>query len=256
MKKLFSIIITILVATNACAKNSVDKDINTLPFNVVQSVPKSRCFTQGLEVDSNILLESCGLYGESEVRAVDIASKSVLYRTPLPENIFTEGLTVFRGAVFMLSWKNEKLYIYNKHDLSVNSVVDFPGEWWGLTSDKSYLIASNGTNKIYYFNPTTFSLVKTVTVTHLKSAAQINELEFIDGFIYANLFNEDKIIKIHPEGDVIGYIDLSKLVLLNKETKHMVLNGIAAHSNKNSLIVTGKLWSNYYVIKLIESNVH
>lgn len=236
---------------SSCSKPKYDH-VEALPLPHMQEIRKESCFTQGLVIDSGYIFESCGLYGESKIKVISLESFEVVKSVELPHDIFAEGLTVIGDLLYLLSWKEEKIFLLDKHDLSVIQVASFPGEWWGLTNDSLHLIASNGTANLYFFDPRSLKLVDVVTVQGLSPKSQLNELEFINGLIFANVFNEDKILTITKNSGLENYYQLEGVTQLNKKNKHMVLNGIAFNDSNNTVFITGKLWHKMYWFEMPE----
>ena len=219
------------------------------------------CFTQGLQLYRDVLYESCGLVGRSSVRKVDAASGEVLVQTKLPD-VFAEGLTVMNGKVYVLTWKNKKMFILDADTLKILSTTTFStfnGEGWGLTHDgKDALIASDGSDRLSFLStPSSGSdpsvSLRTLAVKDIGGSPvhQMNELEFIDGFVYANIWYQDVIVKIDPaSGLVVERIDLKSLYMARAPLADC-LNGIAFNASSNTLILTGKLWPKYFQITLV-----
>ena len=212
-------------------------------------------FTQGLVFYDGFLYEGTGLYGESSLRKVRIEDGVVLKLVELDEEYFGEGITILGDRLFQLTWREGCGFVY---DLATfEQVVDFTyeTEGWGLTTDGKHLIMSDGSEVITYLDPTSYQPVKKIKVFDQDGPVKrLNELEYINGEIYANVWFTNWILQIDPQtGKVIGRIDLSELHHLEMELnpKVDVLNGIAYDLENNRLFVTGKLWSHIYEIELI-----
>jgi glutamine cyclotransferase len=231
-------------------------------FEVKRSVRHdAECFTQGLQLYRDVLYESCGLNGRSSVRKVDPATGNVLVQTKLPD-VFAEGLTVMNGKVYVLTWKNKKLFVLDAETLQLEVTTTFQtfnGEGWGLTHDgRDALIASDGSDRLTFLttpknSATPSANLRTVSVKDKAGnpVHQINELEFVNGFVYANLWYQDVIVKIDPaSGQVVERIDLKTLYPMPRAPTADCLNGIAYNSSSNTLILTGKLWPKYYFVQL------
>lgn len=227
--------------------------------------PKS--YTQGLYIYKNFIYESSGNYGKSSLRIVDPESGKVLKSTPIHRKYFAEGITVIDDLVYMLTWKEKTLLIFDANDLellSTRTYETFNGEGWGLTHDRIHLIVSDGSNRLTYFlKPTmdekdgsSLKKVKHVRVTDPSRVGKkiefINELEMVDGYIYANIWYQDIMIKINPaSGRVVSIYDLSSLYPMTSRSKTAdCLNGIAYNSTSGRFLLTGKWWPNYFDVRL------
>jgi len=206
----------------------------------------SKAFTQGMEVYGDELYESTGLLGQSTLRKVDLITGKVLKQYNLPSDVFGEGITIFNNLIYLLTWQNKFGYVF---DLNFNEIkkFEYKTEGWGITHDKDNLIMSDGSNKLYYLSPQDFKIVKVLNVmtSQKQNVRYLNELEFIDGYIYANIWYQDQIAVINPNtGIVVQWIDCS--TLNPKKHSEAVLNGIAFNSGTRSLYLTGKLWSSVF----------
>jgi len=242
-------------------QNNVDfigqKD-NHLPqkytFNIVNEYPHDiEAFTQGLYYEKDILYEGTGLYGQSDMRKVDLETGEILDIYKLDNQYFGEGITILNEKVYQSTWKSNIMFIYDK-DLNLIKKTKFPFHCWGLTDDNVHLIMSDGTSLIRYIDPNKYEVSKEIEVTiNNEPINNINELEYIDGKIYANIWQSNTIIIINPhKKKVDGIIDLNGLInphLYQHELN--VLNGIAYDPDGNRLFVTGKLWPKLFEIELI-----
>lgn len=217
----------------------------------------SNAYTQGLEFYKGILLEGTGQNGESTLRKTDYKTGTVSKSIPLSPDYFGEGITVFNGKIFQLTWKNKIGFIYNAdtfvQEKTFNYFADIEG--WGLTHNDKHLIMSDGTNKIYFLNPETQKMERSINVySDTNAIPELNELEWIDGKIWANIYQKDAIVIINPEnGAVEVVIDFSALKTKNKKTVtegDEVLNGIAYNPTTKTVFVTGKNWDKLFEIKL------
>jgi len=207
-------------------------------------------FTEGLVYDSGYLYESTGLYGSSTLRRVDLETGTVLKSLALPNQYFGEGAAVIGDEIIQLTWRSNVGFVYNKESFSLINEFNYPTEGWGLTYDGSRFIMSDGSANLYFLDPTTFARVGQITVLDMNPVSNLNELEYVKGKVYANVFGEDKIAVIDPKtGKVDAWIDLSSLPG-PKTIPDDVLNGIAYDSVSDRLFVTGKMWPNLYEIKL------
>lgn len=238
-----------------------------LAYSLVQSYPHdTAAFTQGLEMYKGDFIESTGLVGRSSLRKVDVKSGKVLKSVQVDKDIFAEGLTLLNDTIYQLSWQNHVVFMYNADDLSQIGTANWSGEGWGLTNDGKSLIISDGSDKLYFVEPGSLKLKNVLSVVDQYGAVNnLNELEMIDGFIFANRWQYDYIIKIDPaSGHVVGTIDLQDFLRKNskKDLSYLsvpgttatesgaVLNGIAYDKDKKSVYITGKLWPEVFEIKL------
>jgi glutamine cyclotransferase len=222
------------------------------PVKIVQKFPHDpNAFTQGLEVFGSELLEGTGRYGKSELRRVELASGEVLQSYKLGRRYFGEGITLLKDKVFQLTWRSHFGFVYDAKTFSRERFFLYSGEGWGLTNNGSELIMSDGTAQLRFLDPTTLQVVRVVTVTEEGSPlTMLNELEFVQGEVWANIWYSSQIVRIHPDtGEVIGRIELGTLE--RPGDPDAVANGIAWDSKEQRLFVTGKLWEHLYEIKLL-----
>ena len=214
----------------------------------------SSAFTQGLLFwNEDTLLESTGIHGSSSLRRVEIKTGRVLEKVDLPQRYFGEGLALLKGKLYQLTWKDRRGFIYDAATLKQEGEFPYTGEGWGLTTDGNSLILSDGTNQLRFLDPLTFAVTRTLSVMHQgKPVDHLNELEFIDGQIYSNIWGTDLIARIDPAtGLATGVIDCSGLFPANQRaTPDQVLNGIAWHEPTKRLLITGKWWPEVFEIKL------
>lgn len=218
-------------------------------YSVVETFPhESSAFTQGLVIDNGVLYESTGRYGASVLRRVDLETGEVLAQVELSEEFFGEGLAMVDGLLVQLTWQNNIGFIYDKETLSLLGNFTYPTDGWGLTYDGNELIMSDGTPKLYFLDPVTYQKTSEVTVYDGEVLLErINELEYVNGDVYANIWFEQKIAIINPKtGQVKGYIDLNGIYQANDPES--TLNGIAYDQEASKLYVTGKNWPNLYQI--------
>ena len=223
-------------------------------YEVVRTYPHDpAAFTQGLEFHDGVLLESTGR-SPSTVRRVRLEDGVVQQQRELDPALFGEGLTVVGDRLFTLTWRDQKGFIWNVDDLSPIGGFAYEGEGWGLTHDGARLILSDGTSDLRFLDPTTLSEIGKVAVTlRGRPVAQLNELEWIDGQVFANIWQTDVIVRIDPaSGKVVGVIDLRGLwpAAERKDPNDDVLNGIAWDPVGRRLFVTGKNWPRLYEIRL------
>ncbi len=228
-------------------------------YNVLNTYPhNNKSFTQGLEFEDNNLYESTGQRGHSTLEKIDLKTGESLQKHELSDDKFGEGLTIIDNKMYQLTWQGGMGYIYNLDDFALQGTFPYgqSREGWGLCNDGEYLYKSDGSDRIYKLDPKTFKEISSVQVTSDKFIYKlINELEWVDGKIYANVYFKDEILIINPEtGQVDGIIDLSNIMYPpdNKREREEVLNGIAYNGVKNELYITGKHWPKLFHIKLIE----
>ncbi len=212
-------------------------------------------FTQGLEFAGDTLIEGTGHYGKSKLVKYNIESAAVYNSISLTGEYFGEGITVLNGKIYQLTWTNGKCFIYDLSTLENTGVFSYTGQGWGICNDGTYLIMSNGSSTVYFRDPNDFSVSRTISVRYSDSSSvsNINELEFAEGKIFANIWGEDYIISIDPQtGYVLRKYSMPELRQQAKETfsGSDVLNGIA-YRNGN-LFVTGKYWPFIFEIKLLD----
>ncbi len=226
-------------------------------YEVVNKWPHdAEAFTQGLVFHEGALIESTGQYGESTLRRVEMKTGKVLEKVDVPPTYFAEGLTIFDGKLYQLTWQHHKGFIYDLKSLKKQGEFRYDGEGWGLTSDGESLILSDGTNQIRFIDPKSYEVKRTITVRDEggQPLREINELEYVKGEIYANVWHKDWIARIDPRtGRIVGWIDLKGLLAPGEVgDEEAVLNGIAYDEAGGRLFVTGKLWPRLFEIKLKE----
>jgi glutaminyl-peptide cyclotransferase len=222
---------------------------------VVHSWPHdTAAYTQGLAIYRGQLLESTGLLGRSEVREVDATKGTIRQKVALPANEFGEGITVVGDRLYQLTWRGGRGHIYNPATLAPIDSFTYAGEGWGLTTDGRLLYMSDGTSRIRVVDPTGFHELRTIQVRERDSTVwMLNELEWVRGELWANVYETDLIARIDPAtGRVVGWIDLAKLLTTAERqdvtTRGGVANGIAFDSARNRVFVTGKLWPRLFEI--------
>jgi glutamine cyclotransferase len=268
----------IFIGINACDNKeagmpSENETVTAIPiptaigYSVLQSITHdTAAFTQGLEVYNGALLESTGLVGQSTLRKLNATSGKIEKQQALPNEIFAEGLTVLNDTLYQLSWQNHLVFMYDAKTLKQLGTLPWSGEGWGITNNDSELIISEGSDKLYFVQPGTLKLNKVLSVRDNYGAVNnLNELEMVDGYIYANRWQYDYILKIDPKsGLVVGMINMQDI--LQKHTKSdlsylksrgntpteagAVLNGIAYDESSKLFYITGKLWPEIFVVKL------
>ncbi len=222
-------------------------------YEVVNSWPHDpRAFTQGLVFNQGVLLESTGLNGQSSLRRVDLTTGRVLQRVNLPQRYFGEGMTVLGGRIYQLTWQNQTGFIYDLSTFDRLGEFSYRGEGWGLTTDGKSLILSDGTAELRFLDPDDFEVTRTLPVTlDGRPLRMLNELEFIEGEIFANIWQTDFVARIDPAtGMVTGMIDFTGLLPpAARPPGTDVLNGIAYDPAEKRIFVTGKNWPRLFEVK-------
>lgn len=212
-------------------------------------------FTQGLVYVDGDLYESTGRNGQSSVRRVDVESGRVLEKYDLPSQYFGEGLADWGGSLVQLTWTSGKGFVYDRSSFKLLRTFGYQGEGWGLTQDKKSLILSDGTPTLRFLDPETFRVTRHLDVIdeHGQPVENLNELEFIRGEIFANIWHKDRIARISPRsGRVLGWVDMSGLrEQAGASDPEAVLNGIAYDAKTGRIFVTGKLWPRLFEIKIV-----
>ena len=225
---------------------------STVPWTLVATRPHdATAYTQGLVAYRGVLLESTGLLGQSTVRRVDATTGQVLALRPLVANEYGEGLTVLAGSATQLTWTQRVLHTYDPTTLAVTGTRRYRFEGWGLTTNGRQLIASDGSATLRWLDPATLRVTKTVTVTDEGAAIyDLNELEYRDGIIWANVWRSDRIALIDPAtGKVRAWLNMARL-RQRLSVPGDVFNGIARDPVTDHMVVTGKFWPQLFVIKL------
>ncbi len=225
-------------------------------LQVLETLPHDRgAYTQGLFFHNGELYESCGQYGSSSFRKVDLKSGKDLRRLNFDAKYFVEGSCVHGGLLYILTWQEHKCFVYDIASLKFLGELYNPREGWGLTSDGKNLILSDGTTKLFFLDPQTFAIRATKEVKlNGRPIPLINELEYINGEIWANVYTQDYILIIDPAtGNVKGRIDCKGLLPNSLRTPATdVLNGIAQNPATGEIYLTGKYWPRMYKVKLVE----
>jgi glutamine cyclotransferase len=224
-------------------------------YRIVHTYPHDQqAYTQGLLFKDGHLYESTGLNGRSSLRMVDLETGRVLQSAPLPAKYFAEGLADWGSTLIQLTWQSHVAFVYDQFSFRQLRTFNYDGEGWGLTKDGRSLILSDGTATIRFFDPVNFHEVRRVVVRdHGAQVTDLNELEYIHGQIYANVWHTDRIARISPvTGQVLSWIDLTGLLPENQRSDpEAVLNGIAYDAAHDRLFVTGKLWPTLFEIKIV-----
>jgi len=263
MKKQYGFLLSLLFILFISCNNSEGTDgssessTSSIPVStpsIVSTLPHDTSyFIEGLEFYDSSLLESTGNYGPSKLLQLEPKTGKVLKEVKLGEKYFGEGITVLHDTLYQLTYKENTVFVYDAKTFKKIKELPFKGEGWGMTNDGKNIIVSNGSSNLYYYEPGTFNLLKTVSVTENGAAVpNINELEYVDGYVYANQWQYDYIVKIDPSnGNVVAKYDLGGLhdsvKRINPTSE--VLNGIAYNHATKKFYVTGKNWPQMFEIQ-------
>jgi len=268
LKPLLALLLTLsLTCLTSCDDNGskqatldewIDNSATPLyEYKVVATYPhNTNSFTEGLIYQDNILYESDGLYQQSALRKIDLVSGKTLKEYNLPDKYFAEGITIIGDHLYQLTYQSRIGFVYNKNTFQLENTFRYPSEGWGLTTDGKELIMSDGSSMLNFIDPTTFKVTRTIIARdHKQPINHLNELEYINGKIYANIFPTDIIAIISPtDGKITGWINIQKLnPCPTCEGANQVANGIAYDAKNEALLVTGKNWPNTYAIKIRKS---
>jgi glutamine cyclotransferase len=237
----------------ATAQRIADLAPPVYAVQVVKSYPHDiGAFTQGLFVRDGFLYESTGLNGRSSVRKVRLETGEVLQKADLPAEVFGEGITDWNDRIVGLTWQSQFGYVLDLRKFSVLGRFSYPGEGWGITRSDRELIMSDGSSALRFLDPETLRETRRLEVTAAgQPVARLNELEWVDGEVFANVWPTDRIARIDPKtGRVVAWIDLAGLLPQRERDYTDVLNGIAYDSKAKRLFVTGKLWPKVYEIRI------
>ena len=264
MKKILlaSVILAALVGTG-CNNEGSTNDYTppkpttpTITYSIAsQHVHDTSFFTEGLEFYNGKLLESTGLEGKSKLIQYDLATGKMEKQVNLDPKFFGEGITVFRDTIYQMTYREGVVHVYTAKDFKKIKELPYSnGEGWGLTHDSTYLIGTNNGNSLHYYEPGTFKKVKSISITENgEPAINLNELEYINGFIYANQWQYPYILKIDPaKGEVVAKMDLTSIIQQEKAQNPNadVLNGIAYNPDTKKFYITGKNWSRIYELQI------
>jgi len=235
-------------------KNTIGELPVLYGYKIVNIYPHDpKAFTQGLIFDQGFLYEGTGLYGQSHLRKVELETGKVLKSCSLPYSYFGEGVTLWKDKLIQLTWREKTGFIYSKDSFRLLRKFSYPTEGWGITHDHHRLIMSDGSAMLYFLDPESFKPIGRITVCDRAGPVnRLNELEYVKGKIYANIWRTDRIAILSPEtGKIEGWIVLSDLLSQEDRSGQIdVLNGIAYDSKQERLFVTGKLWPKLFEIQL------
>jgi glutamine cyclotransferase len=225
-------------------------------YKVIHSYPHDKdAFTQGLFYDEGVLYEGTGQEASSSLRKVELETGKVLQQLNLPSNLFGEGITLYNNRIFEVTWTSKVGFVYEKSTFKQINKIYYQTQGWGLTTMNDKIVMSDGTNVIYFFEPEMFTVVSRIEVyDNEQKVDSLNELEYINGEIWANIWMTDRIVRIDPgTGKVLGYINLAGILNdPNTDTRVNVLNGIAYDKSGNRIFVTGKNWPKLFEIRITE----
>lgn len=225
-------------------------------YKVVHTYPHDKhAFTQGLFFDNGKMYEGTGQETGSTLREIELESGKVIRQHDLENSLFGEGIALYKDRVFQVTWQSKVGFVYNKSDFKLINKIYYGTEGWGLTTVKDKIAMSDGSNVIYFFEPDMFTVASKIEVyDNERKVDKLNELEYIDGEIWANIWMTDQIARIDPaSGKVLGYINLKNLLPeADKTADTDVLNGIAYDASSKRIFVTGKLWPKLFEIKVTE----
>lgn len=254
------VLLIVSIATTLAAQEATEAPAEEVPAflpRVIAAIPHDpEAFTQGFLIHEGRLFESTGRYGESTLREVDLATGEVLRSVAVPEEYFAEGLALVDDRLIQLTWKEGEALVYDLETFEQVDTFTYEGEGWGLCYDGESLWMSDGSPTLFQRDPATFELLGEVEVTYQgQPVAQLNELECVDGIIYANIWQTDFIVQIDPtNGAVVGVI--SALNLLRPQERAAlapgaVLNGIAYNPETETFFITGKLWASMFEVEFV-----
>lgn len=228
-------------------------------FKIIHTFPHDpTAFTQGLAYSNGFLYEGTGLTGKSSLRKVRLETGEIVHRVNLPRELFGEGITLVKNEVIQLTWQSQTGFVYNLRDFHLLRQFSYSGEGWGLCTNGREIFMSDGTAEIRVLDATTLAEKRRFTAREGDTGIdQLNELEFVSGEIFANVWQTDRIARISPQnGKVLGWIDLKGLLSpIYRLEPEAVLNGIAYDPNRKRLFVTGKLWPSIFEIQLVPKQI-
>ncbi len=257
MKRITWVLAVALVGLG-CSKKGDEGTLQNLSYTVVNTFPHdTTAFTEGFLIHKGQLYESTG-DDESWIGVIDIKTGRVTRKVEIDKKYFGEGMAILGNKVYQLTWKHHTGFVYDLATFKELRQFSYPTEGWGMTTNGKDLIMSDGTDKLYFLDSASLTTVRTLSVTQNgEKVNSLNELEFIDGSIFANVWQTSTILRIDAStGEVTGVLDLSELTTLARQIKPRVdvLNGIAWHPQTKLLLVTGKFWPIIYVLKLGGNN--
>jgi glutaminyl-peptide cyclotransferase len=255
----FAAAVIIMFATRAPgfvpSAQAAPADLPMYGYEIVQVYPHDpKAFTQGLQFVDGALYEGTGQVGESSIRKVELGTGKVLQRRAVPAPHFGEGITVWKNDLIELTWQTHIAFVYDRVTFEPKKQFKYPGEGWGLTQDATSLIMSDGSDELRVLDPVTFAERRRIKVTAGGAPLrELNELEYVKGEIFANVWQTDYVVRIAPDtGKVSAFIDLRGLLTPAERRATDVLNGIAYDAEHDRLFVTGKWWPKLFEIKVVK----
>ncbi|MCJ7691431.1 MAG: glutaminyl-peptide cyclotransferase [Clostridiaceae bacterium] len=229
-------------------------NIPIYPYEIINTYPHdANAYTEGLVYESGFIYESTGIFNESTLRKIDLQTGEIVKLHKLDRNYFGEGITLYYNKIYQLTWKSNVGFVYDKESFKLINKFYYNTQGWGITHNDEHLIMSDGTDTLYFLNPNNFKKVYSIKVhDEFRPVTRLNELEFIKGEIYANVWRRDRIARICPHsGRVTGWIELKGLLSAKEYKNADTLNGIAYDKLSNRIFVTGKKWPKIFEVKLI-----
>ena len=260
-RKFFTVMLltVTLAGVFACSDSSTAKhtadSVPVYSYQVINTWPHdTTAYTQGLVFYDGALFESTGLRGSSSLRRVELKTGKVKKKVDIAREYFAEGMTIFQDKIFQLTWQSQKGFVYDLKKFQQEGEFAYEGQGWGLTHDNQSLIMSDGTNRIRFLDPASFQVQRTISVyENGQPLTDLNELEYIKGEIYANIWKTNRIVRIDPAtGRINAWIDMTGLHHEgNDPDSENCLNGIAYDAESDRLFVTGKRWPKLFEIRLV-----
>jgi len=256
---LFICIIVLAAGCNGSGSNPPSSNSGTpaplpvLSYSIVATLPHdTSSFTEGLEFYNNTLLESAGNYSQSRLIQKEFPIGKIIKQVKLDDKYFGEGITVLHDTLYQLTYRESEVLVYNARDFKRIGSLPFQGEGWGMTNNGKELIVSNGSSNLYFYEPSTFKLLRTLEITANGSyIPNINELEYVNGYVYANVWLTGDILKIDPvSGKVVATMDFTDLVTrMQRDGVSEHFNGIAYNPVSKKIYITGKHWPSMFEIQ-------
>ena len=248
---------TLKIYSSTAVQLLASKSPQLLTYKIVNTYPHdTKAYTQGLFFEDGYLYESTGQYGESSLRKVELETGKILRQVDMPATDFGEGIVKFKNRIYQLTWEKQRGYVYNFETFKMLYEFPYSTEGWGIETDGEHLIVSNGTNKLYYLHPENFSEIKILEVYDNNGpVVRLNELEYYDKKIWANVYGQDHIITICPEtGQVLEKIDFEGILSKHDRQNHRidVLNGIAWDKVNKRMFITGKYWPKLFEVEIVK----
>lgn len=251
------------IANFSCAQSDALASANPIHYKILaERSHKTNLFTQGFLFKDGNFYESSGLYGKSQLVSYSLAEPEstwakmtalFIQKQRVPDRFFAEGLTQLNNKLYLITWQENTAFVYATADFSLQKTLTYTGQGWGLATDGKHIIRSDGSNQLFFHNPESFAVEKSLSVKYKQQAiTNLNELEYAEGFIWANIWHDNRIVKINPaSGDVVGVMDFSEIANnLKVKDEESVLNGIAYDTDKKAFWITGKQWPKMFLVKL------